>query len=108
MLNGVWAREGPGMARQFTWSLLLLLVLPAEGNAAGFAMSDNFTVFTPAYPNPADTEAFAREVLQSAEGMAARDRATVVGGGIAAQRRADDRECRVQRQPGRGRHVGQR
>lgn len=55
------------MARHFTCSLLLLLVLSAESHAAGFAMSDNFTVFTPAYPNAADTEAFAREVLQSAE-----------------------------------------
>jgi hypothetical protein len=47
--------------------LLLLLTIPARTGAAGFAMSDNFTVFTPTCPNPADTEAFAREVLHSAE-----------------------------------------
>jgi hypothetical protein len=47
--------------------LLAALVLTARVDAAGFAMSDNFTVFTPPIPTQQDAEAYAHEVLQSAE-----------------------------------------
>ena len=44
-----------------------MLALASRVGAAGFAISDNFTVLTPAYPTQQDAEAYAREVLQSAE-----------------------------------------
>jgi hypothetical protein len=46
---------------------MLLCLAPGRAGAAGFAMSDNFTVFTPAYPTQQDAQAYAREVLRSAE-----------------------------------------
>ncbi len=39
----------------------------ARVEAAGFAMSDNFTVFTPPIPTRQDAERYAREVLRAAE-----------------------------------------
>lgn len=47
--------------------MLTVLALASRVDAAGFAMSDNFTVFTPPIPTQQDAEAYAREVLQSAE-----------------------------------------
>jgi hypothetical protein len=46
---------------------LVVLAVASRVDAAGFAMSDNFTVFTPSYPTQQDAQAYAREVLQSAE-----------------------------------------
>jgi hypothetical protein len=46
---------------------LAALACGSRADAAGFAMSDNFTVFTPSYPTRQDAEAYAREVLESAE-----------------------------------------
>jgi hypothetical protein len=45
----------------------MLLASAARLDAAGFAMSDNFTVFTPSWPSREDTQAYAAEVLKNAE-----------------------------------------
>lgn len=55
------------MAKRFLLCTLALLACAARCDAAGFAMSDNFTVFTPAYPTHEDAQAYAQEVLRSAE-----------------------------------------
>jgi hypothetical protein len=54
-------------AMRLMFGMLLVLALTSRVDAAGFAMNDNFTVFTPAYPTQQDAEAYAHEVLQSAE-----------------------------------------
>jgi hypothetical protein len=46
---------------------LLVLIAAIRADAAGFAMSDNFTVFTPAYATDQDNQAYAQEVLRCAE-----------------------------------------
>ena len=55
------------MAKRLLLCTLVLLACAARCIAAGFAMSDNFTVFTPAYPTQEDAQAYAQEVLRSAE-----------------------------------------
>ncbi|MHB8862940.1 MAG: hypothetical protein ACYC6N_11085 [Pirellulaceae bacterium] len=55
------------MAIRLVLGTLVLLASAAHCDAAGFAMSDNFTVFTPAYPTHDDAQAYAQEVLESAE-----------------------------------------
>jgi hypothetical protein len=47
--------------------MLCVLAFAARVDAAGFAMSENFTVLTPAYPTQQDAQAYAHEVLASAE-----------------------------------------
>jgi hypothetical protein len=54
-------------AMRLLFRTLLVLAFASRVDAAGFAMSDNFTIFTPAYPTQQDAEAYAHEVLQSAE-----------------------------------------
>ncbi len=46
----------------------LVLFLPVtQLQGAGFAMSDNFTVFTPDWPSPGEAKSYAEEVLKNAE-----------------------------------------
>jgi hypothetical protein len=55
--------------RSMRWIVCLgILLMPvSRAEAAGFAMSDNFTVLTPPYPTQQDAQSYAYEVLQSAE-----------------------------------------
>ena len=47
--------------------ILILFAPAARLDAAGFAMSDNFTVFTPAWPSQAEAQQYAKTVLNNAE-----------------------------------------
>ena len=95
-------------AMRLMFCTLVVLAFASRVDAAGFAMSDNFTVFTPAYPTQQDAEAYAHEVLAKCRGMAARDCQTVAGRRVASERGTDDGQCVVQRGAGCGAHLGQR
>lgn len=49
------------------WCMVAVVAVSSRADAAGFAMSDNFTILTPACPTQQDATAYAREVLESAE-----------------------------------------
>ncbi len=57
-------------APRLAWLIALfgILFLPVTAaDAAGFAMSDNFTVLTSDWPSPGEANQYAQEVLQNAE-----------------------------------------